>query len=83
MQGATIEVTRDAEVSHDASTSEEFSTVEEVTRSLMFRFLPASMRDVDLAETLTQACFLRAHRNRPKFRGDSSPLTWLMSIAIN
>jgi RNA polymerase sigma-70 factor (ECF subfamily) len=38
---------------------------------------------VDLAETLTQECFLKAHRNWGSFRGDSSAMTWLMRIAIN
>ncbi len=49
----------------------------------IFRFLLASTRDVDLAETLTQECFLKAHRNWGSFRGDSSAMTWLMRIAIN
>ena len=39
--------------------------------------------NVDLAETLTQECFLKAHRNWAGFRGESSALTWLMRIAIN
>jgi RNA polymerase sigma-70 factor (ECF subfamily) len=52
-------------------------------RPQIFRFLLASLRDVDLAETLTQECFLKAYRNWPSFRGDSSPRTWLMRIAIN
>jgi RNA polymerase sigma-70 factor (ECF subfamily) len=38
---------------------------------------------VDLAETLTQECFLKAHRNWASFRGESTALTWLMRIAIN
>jgi RNA polymerase sigma-70 factor (ECF subfamily) len=38
---------------------------------------------VDLAETLTQDCFLKAHRNWSSFRGESSAMTWLMRIAIN
>ena len=38
---------------------------------------------MDLAETLTQECFLKAHRNWDRFRGDSSAMTWLMRIAIN
>jgi len=62
---------------------QDFSTVAEANRLRIFRFLLASMRDVDLAETLTQECFLQAHRNWSSFRGDSSPLTWLMCIAIN
>jgi RNA polymerase sigma-70 factor (ECF subfamily) len=38
---------------------------------------------VDLAETLTQECFLKAHRNWRSFRGESSRKTWLVRIAIN
>lgn len=63
--------------------AQEFSRVVEVHRPQIFRFLLASLRDVDLAETLTQECFLKAHRNWSRFRGDSSPMTWLMRIAIN
>jgi RNA polymerase sigma-70 factor (ECF subfamily) len=61
----------------------EFSQVAQAHRPQIFRFLLASTRDVDLAETLTQDCFLKAHRNWARFRGESSPLTWLMRIAIN
>jgi RNA polymerase sigma-70 factor, ECF subfamily len=64
-------------------TAQEFSRVAESHRPQIFRFLLASLRDVDLAETLTQECFLKAHRNWQRFRGDSSPMTWLMRIAIN
>ena len=49
----------------------------------MLRFLLAAVRDPDVAETLTQDCFLKAYRNRMAFRGDSSLNTWLMSIAVN
>jgi RNA polymerase sigma factor (sigma-70 family) len=63
---------------------EEFSAVVvERHRPQIFRFLLASTRDVDLAETLTQECFLKAHRNWGSFRGESSAMTWLMRIAIN
>lgn len=63
--------------------SPEFSQVAVAHRPQIFRFLLASTRDPDLAETLTQDCFLKAHRNWARFRGESSPLTWLMRIAIN
>ena len=63
--------------------AQEFSCVVTKHRPQIFRFLLASMRDVDLAETLTQECFLKAHRNWGSFRGESSALTWLMRIAIN
>jgi len=49
----------------------------------LLRFLLAAVQDPDVAETLTQDCFLKAYRNRKGFRGDSSLNTWLMSIAVN
>lgn len=61
----------------------DFSSVAASYRLQIFRFLLASTRDVDLAETLTQDCLLKAHRNWASFRGDSSAMTWLMRIAIN
>jgi RNA polymerase sigma-70 factor (ECF subfamily) len=63
--------------------AQEFSGLVASHRPQIFRFLLASTRDVDLAETLTQECFLKAHRNWGSFRGESSPMTWLMRIAIN
>ena len=63
--------------------AQEFARVVQTHRPQIFRFLLASTRDVDLAETLTQECFLKAHRNWGGFRGDSSAMTWLMRIAIN
>ncbi len=63
--------------------AEDFSSVVEAHRPQIFRFLLASTRDVDLAETLTQECFLKAYRNWERFRGESSAMTWLMRIAIN
>jgi RNA polymerase sigma-70 factor, ECF subfamily len=60
----------------------EFESIVQIHRPQIFRFLLASTRDVDLAETLTQECFLKAHRNWDRFRGDSSVMTWLMRIAI-
>lgn len=61
----------------------DFASIAESHRPQIFRFLLASLRDVDLAEMLTQECFLKAHRNWKHFRGDSSAMTWLMRIAIN
>jgi len=60
-----------------------FEEIVERHRPQIFRFLLASLRDADLAETLTQDCFLKAHRNWKNFRGESSAMTWLMRIAIN
>ncbi len=63
--------------------ADEFSRVVTTHRPHIFRFLLASTRDVELAETLTQDCFLKAHRHWASFRGESTALTWLMRIAIN
>ncbi len=71
-----------AETAEDLA-AQEFARVVESHRPQIFRFLMASTRDVDLAETLTQECFLKAHRNWKHFRGESSAMTWLMRIAIN
>ena len=49
----------------------------------ILRFLIATVRDSDTAQTLTQDCFLKAYRGRFAFRGNSSLHTWLMSIAVN
>ena len=46
-------------------------------------FLFASLRDMDLAETLAQDCFWNAYKSRATFRGDCSVNTWLMRIAVN
>ncbi|SRR6266568_3047610 len=67
----------------DEIVAHEFASVVTAHRTQIFRFLLASTRDVDLAETLTQDCFLKAHRNWSSFRGESSAMTWLMRIAIN
>ena len=63
--------------------AQEFARIVESHRPQIFRFLLSSLRDIDLAETLTQECFLKAHRNWSHFRGESSAMTWLMRIAIN
>ena len=61
----------------------EFAEVAGRYRPQIFRFLLASLRDPDAAETLTQDCLLKAHRNWASFRGESSVMTWLLRIAIN
>jgi RNA polymerase sigma-70 factor, ECF subfamily len=61
----------------------EFAEIAGLYRPQIFRFLLASLRDPDAAETLTQDCLLKAYRNWASFRGDSSVMTWLLRIAIN
>ena len=61
----------------------DFDRVVAVYRPAIFRFILASLRDRDDAESLTQDCFLRAFRHRGQFRGDAAVKTWLMQIAAN
>ena len=52
-------------------------------RPRVLRFVAFSIGDADLAESITQDCFLKAYRGRASFRGDCSINTWLTSIALN
>lgn len=61
----------------------DFDEVVRLYRARIFRFLMASLADRDLAETLTQDCFLKAFNARHQFRGESSLSTWLTRIAMN
>jgi len=62
---------------------EDFERLVEQYRARVLRFVFASVRDMDLAETLTQDCFWKAYKHRGSFRGDCSVQTWLMRIAVN
>ena len=61
----------------------DFDEVVRLYRPRIFRFLMASLGDRDLAESLTQDCFLKAYLARHQFRGESSVATWLTRIAVN
>jgi RNA polymerase sigma-70 factor, ECF subfamily len=61
----------------------DFDEVVRVYRPRILRFLLSSLTDRDVAETLTQECFLKAWTARHQFRGDSSLSTWLTRIAVN
>jgi RNA polymerase sigma-70 factor (ECF subfamily) len=61
----------------------DFDAVVREYRPRIFRFALASLRDRDAAETVTQDCFLKAHRAWDQFRGDAAVHTWLMQIAVN
>lgn len=52
-------------------------------RPRVLRYVTFSIGDQDLAETITQDCFLKAYRARASFRGDCAVSTWLFSIANN
>jgi RNA polymerase sigma-70 factor (ECF subfamily) len=62
---------------------EDVNTLCATYRSRIYRYALLSLRDPDLAETVTQDCFLRAYKARQEFRGDCSVATWLTRIATN
>jgi RNA polymerase sigma-70 factor (ECF subfamily) len=61
----------------------DFDEVVRLYRPRIFRFLMASLGDRDVAESLTQDCFLKAYNARHQFRGEASLSTWLTRIALN
>ena len=67
-------------------TSSELDDIDALVRTYrprLLRFVAFSIGDADLAESITQDCFLKAYNNRASFRGDCSVNTWLTSIALN
>jgi RNA polymerase sigma-70 factor (ECF subfamily) len=62
---------------------ENFDQVVTQYRTRVFRFVLASLGDMDVAESLTQDCFWNAYKSRKSFRGECSMNTWLMRIAVN
>jgi len=65
------------------SASLDFDLVVREHQRRIYRVLLGLVRDPDLADNLTQDCFVRAYQKRSSFRGESSVSTWLISIAIN
>jgi RNA polymerase sigma-70 factor, ECF subfamily len=62
---------------------DDIAAVHALYEERIFRFLLLSVRDRDVALTLTQDTFLNAWRTRANFRGECSIATWLMYIATN
>lgn len=61
----------------------EFDDLVRSCQRRIYRLLRGLFRNDEVADALTQECFLRAYRNRQSYRGESSPETWLFSIALN
>lgn len=63
--------------------AEDFDAIVTEHQRKIFRVVLALVRDAEVANTLTQDCFVRAYQHRESFRGEASVSTWLMRIAIN
>ena len=61
----------------------EFDQIVRSHQQRVFGVLFSLVRDRDLADNLTQDCFLRAYAKRSTFRGEASVETWLIRIAVN
>jgi RNA polymerase sigma-70 factor, ECF subfamily len=66
-----------------AAELEDIDTLCGTYRSRIYRYALLSLRDLDLAESVTQDCFLKAYKARNEFRGECSVATWLARIATN
>jgi RNA polymerase sigma-70 factor (ECF subfamily) len=62
---------------------EDIDELVRVHRSSVLRHAWWLLKDRDLAETVTQDCFLRAFQARALYRGQCSVRTWLLAIATN
>jgi len=63
--------------------SERFGEIIQQNQRRVYRVIFLLVRDHDVADTLTQECFLRAYRKRATFRGECRLDTWLLRIAVN
>jgi RNA polymerase sigma-70 factor (ECF subfamily) len=70
-------------VERSSSELDDIDALVRTYRPRLLRFVTFSIGDPDLAESITQDCFLKAYNGRDKFRGDCSVNTWLTSIALN
>jgi RNA polymerase sigma-70 factor, ECF subfamily len=62
---------------------EDIEELVRVHRSSVLRHAWWLLKDKDLAETVTQDCFLRAFNSRALYRGQCSVRTWLLAITTN
>lgn len=62
---------------------ENFEEIVQHHQRRVYRVIYLLVRDADIADTLTQECFLRAYQKRAGFRGECRIDTWLLRIAVN
>jgi RNA polymerase sigma-70 factor (ECF subfamily) len=62
---------------------ENFNEIVERHQRRVYRVIYLLVRDTDIADNLTQECFLRAYMKRSSFRGECRIDTWLLRIAVN
>lgn len=70
-------------MSEDHSAEERISQMIQRYEKELLRLCCIYLKDASLAEDAVQETFWKAYRNLHAFRGNSSPRTWLVRIAIN
>src|ERR1700761_3587059 len=84
-----MQITFDASMIHlknQVNVISELDDIDELVRLYwprVLRYVTFSINDSDLAQSITQDCFLKAYRGRASFRGECAVSTWLISIANN
>jgi RNA polymerase sigma-70 factor, ECF subfamily len=61
----------------------DFEELVHTYRPSIFRYALSSLRDRDLADTVTQDCLLKAFKARASYGGECNVRTWLFAIAKN
>jgi len=67
----------------EVMTAQSFDQLMRLHQRRVYRVIFLLVRDDDLADVLTQECFLRAYQKLGSFRGDCRVDTWLLRIAVN
>lgn len=67
----------------DSIRKEAFCRMVEQHQAALLRTCYVMLNDYALAEDAVQETFLKAYQAMDSFRGDCSPKTWLMRIAVN
>jgi RNA polymerase sigma-70 factor, ECF subfamily len=63
--------------------SESIRSLYDLYANDVYRFAKLTLGDAEEAKDVTQEVFYRAFRSMNRFRGESNPRTWIMSIARN
>jgi RNA polymerase sigma-70 factor (ECF subfamily) len=72
-----------AEAREQGISADRFEEIVRQHQRRVYRVIFLLVKDADVADTLTQECFLRAYEKRASFRGECSIATWLLRIAVN
>ena len=62
---------------------EQFDEIVRQHQRRVYRVMFLLVRNADVADVLTQECFVRAFEKRSSFRGECRIDTWLLKIAVN